>query len=83
MKNSVFVLFYCDAWHSHSSKRICGVYDDFDNAFDAAKIVAKKSEEGKIKKYDKELLKSINQTQNRSENYIIEELEINKLINQI
>ena len=83
MKNSVFVLFWCDLHHTHDSKRIAGIFEDFDKAFKGAKKFSKSSNEGKISKDDLYLLEYYKQTQNRSENYIIEEWEINKLIKQI
>ena len=83
MKNSVFVLFWCDLHHTHDSKRIAGIFKDFDKAFDGAIKFSKSSEEGRLSIDDKLLLKRINQTQDRNENYIIEEWEINKLIKQI
>ena len=83
MKNSLFVLFWCDLHHTHDSKRIAGIFEDFDKAFDGAIKFSKSSEEGRLSVDDKLLLKRINQTQGRNENYIIEEWEINKLIKQI
>ena len=83
MKNSVFVLFWCDLHHTHDSKRIAGVFESFNKAFDGANKFAKMSKEGRISIDDNLLLKRINQTQGRNENYIIEEWEINKLIKQI
>lgn len=80
MNNSVFVLFWCDAWHSHSSKRIGGIYEDFQQAFDGATELSENSEEGKLSIDDDLNLRIFNQTQNRSENYIIEEWELNKTI---
>ena len=83
MKNSVFVLFWSNSHHTHDSKRIAGIFEDFDKAFDGAIKFSKSSEEGRLSVDDKLLLKRINQTQGRNENYIIEEWEINKLIKQI
>ena len=83
MKNSVFVLFWCDLHHTHDSKRIAGIFEDFDLAFKNAKTFSKLSSEGKISKDDLYLLEYYGQTQSRNENYIIEEWEINKLIKQI
>lgn len=83
MKNSVFVLFSCDSHLTHNSKRIAGIFEDFDKAFKGAKKFSKSSEEGRLSIDDKLLLKRIDQTQDRNENYIIEEWDINKLIKQI
>lgn len=83
MKNSVFVLFWCDLHHTHDSKRIAGVFESFDLAFIGANKFAKNSKEGRISIDDNLLLTRLKQTQDRNENYIIEEWEINKLIKQI
>ena len=83
MKNSVFVLFWCDLHHTHDSKRIAGIFESFDLAFKGANKFAKSSEEGRISIDDNLVLTRLKQTQDRNENYIIEEWEINKLIKQI
>jgi len=83
MKNSVFVLFWCDLHHTHDSKRIAGVFESFNKAFDGANKFAQMSKEGRISIDDNLLLTRLKQTQDRNENYIIEEWEINKLIKQI
>lgn len=80
MKNSVFVLFWCDLHHTHDSKRIAGIFEDFDKAFEGAEELAKRNGSFGLGNHDKFLLKNIKQTQDREENYIIEEWEINKLI---
>ena len=83
MKNNVFVLFWCDLHHTHDSKRIAGIFENFDGAFDGAYEFSKKSIDGKLSINDRELLLEYYQTQSRNENYIIEEWETNKLIKQI
>ena len=83
MKNSVFVLFWCDLHHTHESKRIAGIFENFEEAFKGANQLAKTSREGRISIDDNLLLTRLKQTQDRSENYIIEEWKINKLIKQI
>ena len=83
MKNSVFVLFWCDLHHTHDSKRIAGVFESFNKAFDGAVEFSKRDGSLGLGNHDKFLLKTIKQTQDRNENYIIEEWEINKLIKQI
>ena len=83
MKNSVFVLFWCDLHHTQDSKRIAGIFENFNKAFGDANQFAKKSVDGKLSSADRFDLWNYKQTQNRNENYIIEEWEINKLIKQI
>lgn len=82
MKNSVFVLFWCDLHHTQESKRIAGIFENFEKAFKGANQFAKMSKDGRISIDDNLLLTRIKQTQDRIENYIIEEWEINKLIKQ-
>ena len=53
MKNSVFVLFWCDSHHTHNSKRIAGIFEDFDKAFDGAIKFSKSSEESRLSIDDK------------------------------
>ena len=83
MKNNVFVLFWCDLHHTNDSKRIAGIFKDFNKAYLGANQFAKKSVDGNLSSADKFNLWNYKQTQDRNENYIIEEWEINKLIKQI
>ena len=81
---ALFILWTCDAWHTHSSKRFAGVFETHELAQKNAKNDTKKSSEGKLSKDDEFHLSNlpggISQTQGRSENYIIEEVELNKLV---
>jgi hypothetical protein len=73
----VIILYTCDDWHRHSSKIPLGVFTEKFKAVNFAKLHASKSEEGKLDEHNVFLLTTIDQTQNRSENYIIEECELN------
>ena len=79
----VFVLFWCDIHHSHDSKRIAGVFDHFDKAFDGAIELSKKDGSLGLGNHDQFMLKNYKQTQDRDENYIIEEWKINQLLDEI
>jgi len=78
-KGQVRILFTTDAWHSHSSKAMIGVFTRIDKALKAAAEHAKESEEGDISSHDFELLQDIGQTQGRTENYILETVELNSI----
>ena len=80
MKTKLSVLFWCDANHTHNSRKLAGVFDDLHKAFRAANKDSKNSEEGKLTPDDKFNLMKYKQTQNRGENYLIEERELNQLL---
>lgn len=77
-----FVLYSCDTWHTHDSKVLLGVYTRHALAVKQADEHSKQSEEGELSKDDVLLLGDINggikQTQNISENYIIEVEQLNQ-----
>lgn len=79
----VFILFECDAWHSHESKSRLGIFTDHAKAVIYADRHSKVTEEGELSKHDVLLLGlkncGINQTQGRSQNYIIEKEIINPI----
>lgn len=77
MKESVFILYTCDVWHSSDSYRLLGVYTSQSKAIAAAKICSYSDGEGYLSKDDVQLLKDISQTQNRSTNYVINEEMLN------
>lgn len=56
-----------------------GVFTRIDKALKAAAEHAKESEEGDISSHDFELLQDIGQTQGRTENYILETVELNSI----
>jgi regulator of PEP synthase PpsR (kinase-PPPase family) len=72
MKN-VYILATCDKWHSFNSMYYIGAFTTKTKAIQFAMADAHGSEEGEIDSDDIVLLKTISQTQNRSENYKIEE----------
>lgn len=78
-KGQVRVIFTTDAWHSHSSRQMIGVFSRMDKALKGIEEHAKSSEEGEISSHDLELLQDIGQTQGRGENYIIETVELNTI----
>lgn len=78
--NKLFIVYTCDANHMHSSKIAIAYCDGPLLARFKINEHSLKSSEGKLKKHDRELIDTINQTQNRSENYIIEEVPLNTLL---
>jgi hypothetical protein len=75
----VYVLYSCGTWHSQESKFLLGVFERDSNLINFAIEHSIKSEEGTLLEHDRYLLKNISQTQNRSENYIYECVELNPL----
>lgn len=82
--DEVFVLFTTDTWHTPDSKSLIGVFTSHAKAVKGADDHSKESEEGELSKHDVLLIGwkngGINQTQGRSENYIIEKWLTNVLI---
>lgn len=76
----LFIIYTCDANHMKSSYNTIGYYTDFDLARGAVLKDSLQTSEGLLSQHDMILLNQIKQTQNRSENYIIEEVELNKLL---
>lgn len=72
--DTVLILYETDAWHTHASKSIIGVFSGADelNAY-LQKMVRKR----RISQDDYEELLSQNQTQGRQDNYMIEEEDVN------
>ena len=70
------LLYSCDAWHTHSSKELLGVFTDNDRFND---YIGDMKSSGKLSGEDAEDLLSQNQTQGLDENYIIDEEELNPL----
>lgn len=78
--NSIFIVSTCDANHMRSSIEPIAYATDEIGARQLVLKHSKKSYEKVIKEDDHFLLRTINQTQNRSENYIIEEVPLNALL---
>ena len=89
---TVFITFSADAWLSSASKQILSVCNSKDAAIDLLTPLVKKQSKDSYKDngYDTWTqqysdcvgsLYQINQTQSFTENYMIEEMEINKLYN--
>lgn len=76
----LFIIYTCDANHMNSTKIAIGYYNDFDAARGAILLHSLKSSEGILSEDDLFNLRTIKQTQNRSENYIIEEVPLNTLL---
>ena len=74
---TLLVLFQTDAWLSHSSKILKGIF------LTEKKLInsLKKEDWIKLTIEDKNNLKSINQTQSRQINFLIEKIKINTIIN--
>jgi hypothetical protein len=71
---TIFVVYTCDAWHSHASKRIFGVFTTKNKAILALSKVPELS-----KNDMKKLCEFSHQTQGLDENFILEEIELNKV----
>lgn len=69
MARSVTIAFSCDAWHSHASKEIVGVF--------STKKIALKNLKKFLDREDLYDLEQHNQTQGRETNYILESYTIN------
>jgi hypothetical protein len=68
---TIFVVYTCDAWHTHASKRIFGVFTTKNKAILAIKKTAK---------FYPRLVPDLaanNQTQGLEENFIIDETTLN------
>ena len=77
----ILILSTTDAWHSHESKSFLGIFNDDEILKEYVIDHALESEDGGITDHDADLLFSIKQTQGRSENYIIDEEELNPAFN--
>jgi hypothetical protein len=78
MPNSLITLFETDANHSNLSKTFVGVFTSKKHCIDKLRKHCKAIDDI-IDKDDEYNLEHINQTQNRSTNYIIEEIIPNTL----
>lgn len=70
----IYILFSADAWHSHSSEEMLGVFSDRGKLNE---YLLKLSKDVGLTDYDMELLQSINQTQGCETNYRISTEKIN------
>lgn len=70
----VIILYSTDAWHSHSSEEMLGIFSDRGKLNE---YLQKLSKDVGLTDYDMELLQSINQTQGREANYRISTEKIN------
>lgn len=68
---TVYIVFSTDAWHSHTSKVLFGVFTSHEIAVKTIKKTHKLNE------WDITSLCDINQTQGRNTNFVIEEITIN------
>lgn len=73
---NAWLLYSSDAWHTHSSKALIGVFTDSDRFSD---YIGDMRSSGKISGENAEYLLLHNQTQGLEENYIVEEEELNPL----
>lgn len=78
--NKLFIVNLCDANHMKSTYEPIGYFEYSDEAVDAVIEHAANSEDGALDEDDAFLIWTIRQTQNRSENYIIEEVPLNVLL---
>lgn len=76
----LFIVYTCDANHMNASKVPIAYVRQESTARVLILKHSKKSPEKQINEHDHYLLRTIKQTQNRSENYIIEEVPLNVLL---
>lgn len=76
MKHSdeVIILYSTDAWHTHSSRELVGVFSGQD---ELNKYLSKMERADKLTNEDMTMLISHNQTQGRDTNYLVETEKIN------
>lgn len=77
--NKSIIIFVCDAWHTKTSMQFIGNATNIDRAIMLIREYITKYELASLKDYDIEMLKTISQTQGLNSNFIIEEIEVNKL----
>ena len=70
------LLYTCDAWHSHRSKSLQGIFTD-EKAFKQYLEDMRKDKKNKLSREDIQELRQYNQTQGRDLNYLIDIEEIN------
>lgn len=78
--NKLFIVYTCDANHMKSTYEPIGYFEYSDKAVEAVIEHAASSEDGALDEDDAFLIWTIRQTQNLSENYIIEEVPLNVLL---
>lgn len=76
MKHSdeVIILYSTDAWHTHTSRELVGVFSGQD---ELNKYLSKMERADKLTNEDMTMLISHNQTQGRDTNYLVETEKIN------
>lgn len=70
----VIMLYSTDAWHTHSSRELVGVFSSQD---ELNKYLSKMERADKLTSEDMATLISHNQTQGRDTNYLVETAKIN------
>lgn len=70
----VIILYSTDAWHTHISRELVGV---FSNQDELNKYLSKMEQAKELTDYDMSMLVSQNQTQGRDTNYLVETEKIN------
>ena len=72
----IYVVFSCDSWHMNNSKVPLAYCSTFDRAVEQTVDRSKNSDEGVLNSDEIAMVYNFNQTQNREENYIIQEQEV-------
>ena len=72
--DNVIMLYSTDAWHTHNSRELVGV---FSNQDELNKYLSKMKRAGKVSDEDMAMLINYNQTQGRDINYLVETEKIN------
>ena len=71
-----YLVYSCGAWHSHSSKKVIGVFTTRNNAMKGIENHSNYT----LTKDDKDNLERINQTQGKNINYMIELIVLNCML---
>jgi len=82
-KNTVYILYTTDVWHSLASRTLEAVCTSKSKAIKIAKEISKRLFNNPLDENDIECLNLYDQTQGRSTNFQIEETQINTILNSL
>jgi hypothetical protein len=76
----MYILYSTNEWHDHSSKKVLGIFKKKEFLVSELKSALRKTIElDDLSEDDENSLLTIDQTQGRTINFLIEEYELNKL----
>ena len=78
--SSIYLVYETDAWHSRSNSTLIGVCTTFSNCMKIIRADIKEFNRDKLSNDDKRMLERIWQTQDRSVNFMIDEVDKNTLL---